>query len=118
MALFKIVREDDEKPFICIGIGLIWIMSSVFEGLPIDTYSSPFFWLAVSTLAIFAWVCLHNNISLAPIDYFGKISYSAYLIHFVIIQLVEFISKMSIDMHSKASFLVGIRLQPRALFRL
>jgi peptidoglycan/LPS O-acetylase OafA/YrhL len=105
MALFRIVGRDEQR-LIFVTFIFFWLAVAFSLKGFLSIHSSPFFWLTVSTLVLFSWLCLSQNITLSPLPELGKISYSIYLTHFAVIELVEFLFRsLSIEMHSLWSFL-------------
>jgi exopolysaccharide production protein ExoZ len=111
MALFKVITRDGQKAYPFAAIILSWLAAAFLLKGVLSVHSSPFFWLAVSALVTFTWICLRNDVFFTPIDRLGKVSYSTYLTHFAIIQMVKFLFAMlSIDMHSLAAFFGALAL--------
>jgi exopolysaccharide production protein ExoZ len=103
MAVFRLLSERKEDRLV--ALILCWIIVAFALKFGLSIHASPFFWLAVSALAIFAWLSLRYGVSLGPINFFGQVSYSIYLSHFAVIQFAEFaFREMSLNNHTLASF--------------
>jgi exopolysaccharide production protein ExoZ len=101
MALFTLLHDNRQSPYFSVAIILSWLAVAFLLKEALSVHSSPFFWLAMSSILAFTWVCLWNRVSFAPLDLLGKVSYSIYLTHFAIIQLVSYLfQKMSVEAHS------------------
>ena len=109
MALYRVLFDGQPK-FHALLIVLAWIALAFimkFLGL----HASPFFWLLVLLLLVFSWGCLKYRVMFRPLNRLGELSYSVYLAHFAIIQLVEFAFRgLSLEMHSMVSFLSALSL--------
>jgi peptidoglycan/LPS O-acetylase OafA/YrhL len=109
MALYKVLFDGQPKSHALL-IVLAWI-ALAFLMKWLGLRASPFFWLLVSLLLVFSWGCLKYRVTFRPLNRLGELSYSVYLAHFAIIQLVEFAFRsLSLEMHSMTSFLSALSL--------
>lgn len=103
MALFRIVSEGSARGWVLLAVA--WVVVA-FVLKYFGFHASPFFWVLVSALSFFSWVCLSFRVTFLPINRLGKLSYAIYLTHFAVIQVVEVIIRDRVtQFHSMASFL-------------
>jgi peptidoglycan/LPS O-acetylase OafA/YrhL len=105
------VLKGDKLDLPATAIVMIWIASSLFLKYALHTNGSPFFWLPVFAAAAITYAILKYGVSLKPLASFGEISYSAYLSHFAVIDLVKFVYERSgLDLNSYGGFAGGLAM--------
>lgn len=92
MALYKAVTENRVEPM-SVALAVAWVSFAFVLKYALHVNSSPTFWLAAFLMAGGAYAVIIAQMSWAPLNKFGEISYSAYLSHFATVQVVEFAFK-------------------------
>lgn len=92
MYVFHLVRGDaPTRPWLNIALAAAWIALAVLlrgMGLP----GRPAFWGGIFLFCGLVWLVVRFNLRLAPLQFFGRLSYSMYLSHFAMISIVEVIA--------------------------
>jgi peptidoglycan/LPS O-acetylase OafA/YrhL len=92
-----------------IALVLAWLATAFLLKRTLHMNSSPYFWGAVFTIAAAAFCVLRFNLTCAPLNLFGEISYSVYLSHFAIIRLIELVfTYLHFDKTTYLSFTLGL----------
>ena len=104
IGLFKLL-SGVKLNSVSIAIAACWIMLAVTLKYLFHVQSSPWFWTAIFSMLVFAYVVLSRGISWAPLDALGEVSYSVYLSHFAIIDGVALaFSSAGLSLKAYSSF--------------
>jgi peptidoglycan/LPS O-acetylase OafA/YrhL len=105
-------NSHSKKPVIVIaGVALGWLgmafLARTFFSLP----SSPFLWLAVGLLMVTVVTSFRFALMWRPINRLGQLSYSIYLIHFAVVEAVEWcFTRAGVDKHNILGFSVALTI--------
>jgi len=70
-----------------LGLALVWLVTAALvkqAGLE----GRPFFWLSMALWGVVVALFVRHHIAIFPLTFFGRISYSMYLVHFAVIELI------------------------------
>jgi peptidoglycan/LPS O-acetylase OafA/YrhL len=86
-----------------------WLVLAFWLKFTWSVSASPFFWLAADVLLVFAFTACTFQLSWAPINRLGQLSYSIYLIHFAVIRFVEWCADQgSLEKEGPLAFLLAL----------
>lgn len=89
MYVFHLVRgTEGARPIANLALLGFWIGLAVLLR-DLDLLGRPAFWAGIFLLSAAVWAVVRFNLRLAPLQFFGRLSYSMYLTHFAVISVVE-----------------------------
>jgi len=108
--LYKSINGISGKLITIVGaISVSWLSLAFSLKALYSVPSSPFFWVAVGFLMALVVVAFKLELTCKPINRLGQLSYSIYLVHFAIIEGVEWsFIHANVDKHGLSAFFVAL----------